>query len=210
MQYLLIITYAATLFYFTVTERVKRYIFLLILQGGLLFAIAFFQLQEIHPLNLFFILLETIIVKSLVIPLFLNKIRKENNIVRISQKIIPAHYSLMFILASIIFSFLFGYTLSDNEFIHTKYFSIAIAAFLSGLYFIIVHKNIFLHLIGYLIIENGVFLFSLAVSQETPFLINIAILMDILAGVMIFGIFINQIGNAFASPSTDHLTQLKE
>jgi len=210
MQYLFIIIYAATLFYFTISERVKKYIFLLALQGILLFIIAFFQLIDINLLNFLFILIETVAVKSLIIPFVLNKIRKQNDIDRISQKSIPAHYSLIIILCGIIFSFLLGYSLSESEFIHTKYLSIAIAAFLTGLYFVIVQKNVFMQLIGYLIIENGVFLLSLAVGQETPFLVNIAILMDILAAVMILAIFINHIGSAFHSSSTEHLTQLKD
>lgn len=210
MQFLLIIIYAAVLFYFTVSERIKRHITLLAMQGFLLFGIAFMQLGQIVTLNSFFILFETVVVKALVIPWLLNRIRKKNNIVRIGEKTVPAHYSLIIILGCIIFSFLFGHSLAGTDFIHTRYFSIAIAAFLTGLYFIIVHKNIFTHLIGYLIIENGVFLLSLAVGQEAPFLINIAILMDILAGVMIFGIFINHIGNTFQTPSVEHLTQLKD
>ena len=68
--------------------------------------IAFFEQMEIKPLNLFFILLETIMVKSLVIPLFLKKTRKQDKIARIDQIIIPEHYYLIFILSGIIFSFL--------------------------------------------------------------------------------------------------------
>lgn len=210
MEYIFIIAYAATLFYFTVTDRVKKYIALLFFQGILLAWITFLNLTDIDSGHMLFIIFETIAVKALIIPIFLMKIRKRNNIVRLSKKTIPAHYSLVIVFVGITLSFLFSNTLQDLEFIHTKYFSIAIAAFFAGLYFIMIHKNVFMNLIGYMIIENGVFLLSLAVSQEAPILVDIAILMDILAAVMILGMFINRIGNTFKSASSEYLTQLKE
>jgi len=210
MEYLFIIGYAATLFYFTVTDRVKKYIMLLFFQGVILSGITFFHLTGMETINMIFIIFETVAVKAFIIPLFLMKIRKRNNIVRLSEKTIPAHYSLVIVFIVIISSFLLSNTLQDLAFIHTKYFSIAIAAFFAGLYFIIIHKNVFMNLIGYMIIENGVFLLSLAVSQEKPILIDMAILMDLLAGVMILGMFINHIGNTFKSASSEYLTQLKE
>jgi hydrogenase-4 component E len=81
---------------------------------------------------------------------------------------------------------------------------------LGGVYFIIVHKNIFNHIVGFIIVENGAFLLSLAVGGEFPFLVSMAVLIDILMAVLIIGIFINRVGNTFGSMSITSLNKLKD
>ena len=61
------------------------------------------------------------------------------------------------------------------------------------------------HLIGFLIIENAVFLFSIALGNEMPAFINVAMLLDIFVGVLILGFF-----GLRLKPDTGDLTQLKD
>ena len=91
-----------------------------------------------------------------------------------------------------------------------RYFAVSIATVLSGMYFIINHKNVFSHLTGFLIIENGVFLLSLAVGSEMPMLVSIAVLLDIFIGVLIFALFMNRLGDTFNSIDVTELSQIKD
>ena len=59
-------------------------------------------------------------------------------------------------------------------------------------------------------IENGVFLFSMAIGVEMPFLINIAILLDILMSVLMLGLFVGKIGSRLHDLSADTLTTIKD
>src|SRR6266581_4543852 len=70
-------------------------------------------------------------------------------------------------LLLIFITFLLSYLLHDQQ-IQVKYFTGAIAAIFTGLYLIIVHKQVFTHMMGYLTIENGIFLLSLAIGNEMP------------------------------------------
>ena len=209
MTYLFIILYAITLIYFALSERVKKFIWLLVIQGILLFGIVFFSLNKIEIADFIFILTETILVKSIVVPWFLNKIRKHNHLKREHEPSVPVFYSIIVVVISLILSFAVSSQLNDNQ-IYTKYFTVAFASILFGLYFIIIHKNIFSHVVGYLIIENGIFLFSLAVGSVMPIMVNLAILLDVLMGVLVLGVFINHIGNTFKSIEIDNLSNLKE
>ena len=65
-------------------------------------------------------------------------------------------------------------------------------------------------MVGYLIIENGIFLLSLAVGSEMPMMVNLAILLDVLIGVLVFGVFINRIGNTFESTRIEQLSNLRD
>jgi hydrogenase-4 component E len=75
----------------------------------------------------------------------------------------------------------------------------------AGLLLIVSHKLIISNLIGFLVIENSVFLFSLAVGNEMPMLINIGILLDLFVGVLILGFF-----GLRLKPHTNELTMLKD
>lgn len=209
MTYLFIILYAITLIYFALSERVKKFVWLLSIQGFMLFGIVFFSLQKIEIFDFIFILAETILVKSLIVPWFLNKVRKHNQLKRVQETSVPVFYSIIVVVISLIFSFLLSNFLNSNQ-IHTKYFTVAFASIIFGIYFIIIHKNIFSHVVGYLIIENGTFLLSLAVGSVMPMMVNLAILLDVLMGVLVLGVFINRIGDAFESTKIDQLSRLKD
>jgi len=81
---------------------------------------------------------------------------------------------------------------------------------LCGLILITTHKRIFSHLIGFLVIENGVFLFSLAVGVEMPMLVNIAMMLDILMSVLMLGVFFSKLGERIRNLTSDELTSLKD
>ncbi len=209
MLLFLIILFALSLVYVALTERVKRFITLLVIQGILLFGIAFFQLRNIDTFHLVLILVETIIVKSIAIPLFLRQIRTKNKLNRLNESSVPAVVSILVVSSVLVFGFMTSHLLHE-EHISSKFFSIAISSVIIGIYFIIIHKNVFTHLIGYLIIENGIFLVSLAVGAKMPALVNMAILLDIFISVLVLGIFINRVGDTFDKINIDHLSELRD
>ncbi len=209
MSHVLILLYAVTLIYFALAERVAKFIVLLSIQGVLLFFIALDNLISIHVLGLILILLETLIVKAMVIPWFLRRIRKSNNLKRVHESAIPVFYSLIIVALILVGSFFVSNALNSQS-IRVRFFTVALTSVLSGIYFIIIHKNIFSHLVGYLIIENGVFLLSLAVGSEMPFMVSLAVLFDIVIGILVIGVFINHVGNTFQSTHINRLAQLKD
>ncbi|NCA86173.1 MAG: hypothetical protein EOM83_11470 [Clostridia bacterium] len=209
MTYFFIIIYSITLVYFALSERVKKFIVLLAIQGVLLFGIVFFNLGQVALGEFLFVLVETIVVKSVVIPIFLNKVRRNNGLKRVHETEIPVFYSIIVVTVMLMGSFFVSNYL-HNEQIHTKFFTVAIASVFFGIYFIIIHKNVFSHLVGYLIIENGIFLLSLAVGSEIPMLVNFAVLLDVLMGVLVIGIFMNRVSDRFQSTSIDELAKLKD
>jgi hydrogenase-4 component E len=209
MSYLLIILFAVSLIYFALAERMSKFVTILSMQGFILFGVVFFSLKEIETLDFIFILTETILVKALVVPWFMNRVRKHNQLKRVHEPYVPVFYSIMVVVLSLVISFLLSNSLQNDQ-IHTKYFTVALASVIFGIYFIIVHRNIFSHVVGYLIIENGIFLFSLAVGSQMPMMVNLAVLLDVVMGVLVLGIFINRIGDTFHSVEIDNLSKLKD
>ncbi|MFQ5686486.1 MAG: NADH-quinone oxidoreductase subunit K [Candidatus Scalindua sp.] len=206
MTFSLILLFELTLIIMAFTERVKRFLTMLIAQGVLLFVIAYLQLKHINTLYLVFILTETIIMKGLFVPLFLNQMRKRNKFDRLAHSKVSTFVTVIAISAAIVSGFL----LSNDNHLHAKFLSASIASIITGIYFVMIHRNIFTHLVGYLIMENGVFLFSLAVGSEMPMLVNTTILLDIFVGVLVLGIFVNRVSDMFEKMHVDDLAQLKD
>ena len=205
----LLITFIITLFYIAIANRMLTYIKVLALQVVLLFVVVYLQLNEIHPLNLALILLETIVFKSVAVPLFMAYVLKRNNITREAEPYLPNFVSLIITTVIVVVTILLANGVKDTH-LDKIFFVVALSSLFTGLYFIATRRKIITHVIGYLIIENGVFVLSLAVGNEMPMLVNLGIMLDIFASVLILGIFLNKIGDVFKDVDVDQLSSLKD
>ncbi len=206
---ILLITLAITLIYIGIANRLSTCINLLALQGVVLFGVSFIELIQINILNLIFILVETIVFKTIAVPIFLKYIIRKNNIVRELEPYVPNFISLVIITAIILGSFILSNTISDVH-LRKMFFIVALSSLFTGLYMIISRKKIITHVIGYLIIENGVFVLALSAGNKMPMLVNAGITLDIFASILVLGIFINKIGNTFEEMNVDNLTNLTD
>jgi hydrogenase-4 component E len=192
-----------------IANRMMTYLKVLAFQGVLLFVVVFLQLQEINPINLALILLETIVFKSVAVPLFMAYVLKRNNITRESEPFLPNFVSLIITTFIVVVTILLANEVKDTK-LDKIFFVVALSSLFTGLYFIATRRKIITHVIGYLIIENGVFVLSLAVGNEMPMLVNLGIMLDIFASVLILGIFLNKIGDVFKDIDVNQLSNLKD
>jgi len=193
----------------SIANRMLTYLKVLAFQGVLLFVVVFLQLSEINTLNLALILLETIVFKSVAVPLFMAYVLKRNNITRESEPYLPNFVSLIITTAIVVVTILLANEVKDSR-LDKIFFVVALSSLFTGLYFIATRRKIITHVIGYLIIENGVFVLSLAVGNEMPMLVNLGIMLDIFASVLILGIFLNKIGDVFKDIDVSQLSNLKD
>ena len=64
--------------------------------------------------------------------------------------------------------------------------------------------------IGYLILENGIYIFGMLLLAAVPFLVELGILLDLFVGIFVVSIILNHINEAFSSLDTRQLTALRE
>lgn len=86
----------------------------------------------------------------------------------------------------------------------------AIASVLTGFILLIGRVKAISQVCGYLILENGIYLFGLLLIHATPLLVESGILLDITVGVFVIGIIVDRIQRAFDSLDTRKLTTLRE
>ena len=204
----LIILYVLTLIYLSIADRFRNHTTILALQGLLLFGIAIARLHEFHPVEMGFIIVETLVFKAIVIPAILMRVILKTKINRIHSASSQFGALVMSIVA-LVASCTITYYMADNR-TDMIFFGVALYALLSGLILIVMRKRIFAHLIGFLVIENGVFLFSIAIGVEFPILINLAIMLDILISILILGMFLRRLDNDIHTDESDALTSIKD
>ncbi len=209
MTNIFLIAFAISLIYIGMANRLYTYISALAFQGVILFGVAFIELIEINIVNLIFVLLETIVFKTVLIPIFLNYIINRNKITREAEPFLTNFVSVVIITGIILGSFLLSNTIHDTH-IRKIFFVVALSALFTGLYIIITRRKIITHVMGFLVIENGVFILSLAVGNEMPMLVNIGILLDIFVSVLLLGIFANKIGDVLKEQDVAQLRNLKD
>jgi hydrogenase-4 component E len=64
--------------------------------------------------------------------------------------------------------------------------------------------------LGYLVLENGIFIFGLLLVEAMPFLVEAGVLLDLFVGIFVLSIIIHHINREFATLDTRELSLLKE
>ncbi len=85
----------------------------------------------------------------------------------------------------------------------------AIFLILVGLFLIISRRNALMQVIGYLVLENGIFVFGVSADVGTPLLVELGVLLDAFVGVFVMGIAIYHINREFGSIEVDRLSALR-
>lgn len=204
----LIILYVLTLIYLSIADRFRNHTSILAIQGVLLFGIAMARLHSFHPVEMGFIIVETLIFKAIVIPAILMRVINKTKINRIHTSS-SQFGSLLMSIGALAASCTITYNMAD-EYTNIIFFGVALYALLSGLILIVMRKRIFAHLVGFLVIENGVFLLSTAIGVEFPILINLAIMLDILVSILMLGTFLRRMDNDMHTDESDALTSIKD
>ena len=209
MATLLIIIFIITLFYAAISVRMFTLTNLLIVQGLLLFGVAFIELQELNVVNLIIILVETLVFKAILVPYFLKRTIRQNNIKREVEPFISGVNSLLIVSVLIVLSFILTFSL-QQDFYNVIYFTVAFSAILTGLFLMVSRKKILTHVIGYVILENGIVLLAFSVGNNMPMIVNAGILLDILVSVLLFGFFMSRIRYISKEFEISSLSKLKD
>ena len=213
MKDILIIIFTMTLIYLAVANRFISFVRVLGLQGLLLFGIAYMELVDSEVMvfgNLVFILMETLMFKTIIVPYFFNRIIKRNKLSQEVESNFQSFFSLITVSLSIILTFILAYKLHEGEELEVIYFTASVSSIFTGIFLMISRKTIITHIVGYMVLENGIFLLSLAIGAEMPMIVNIGILLDLFTSILILGFFVNRIGDVYKTIDVEKLTELKD
>jgi len=86
----------------------------------------------------------------------------------------------------------------------------SLSTVLTGFLILSTRRKAITQVVGYLVLENGIFIMGLTLHDAMPSLVEIGILLDLLVAIFVIGIVINHINREFASIDAAQLDTLKE
>lgn len=153
----------------------------------------------------------TIVIKVVVIPRILNKVIERLNVSRelVMNVNIPA--GLLICGALVIVAFFITQPIIPLGYLLTRdSLAIALAIVLIGFFTMIARKKAVTQMVGFLVMENGLFLGATAAAYGMPLIVELGVFFDVLVAGLIVGIYTHRLQDAFDSVDTSSLTGLKE
>ena len=153
----------------------------------------------------------TIAVKGVVIPSLLRRAMRAANIEREIEPFIGFVPSLLLGAVGTIAAVALAHELPLlPEHAGTLLVPGSLASIFTGFILLVGRVKAISQVCGYLILENGIYLFGLLLIHSTPLLVESGILLDLTVGVFVIGIIVDRIQRAFDSLDTRKLTALHE
>lgn len=149
--------------------------------------------------------------KGIFIPFLLLRAVREVRIRREMEPIIGFVPTLMLGALTTAGAFLFADFLPlisehhDGLFVPT-----ALATMFAGFLLLITRRKAITQVLGYLMLENGIFIIGVMLSSALPLMVEAGVLLDLLVAVFVMGIVMNQISREFSTLNTERLSALKE
>ncbi len=167
----------------------------------------------IHPFSwhLVGITIVIIAVKGFVIPHLLGRAARSAEIKREVEPFVG--YVPTLLLGALFTALSFGFAgrlpmLPEHQ--NYMFVPASVATLMAGFLILTTRRKMISQVIGYLVLENGIFIFGLLLAEAMPIMVEAGALLDLLVGTFVMGIVINQINREFSSPDTSLLTSLKE
>lgn len=210
MLFILII-FGLSMLYTATTSRLEVYVKTLALQGLLLFFLVLGDYDKVDWISLIFLTFETAVVKAWLIPRFLQSVLRKNALYREVAPSIPQFYASVIANIFFIFGFVIAYILmKHSQGLEPLTFGISVSTILTSFFIMLTRKKIITHVMGFMLMENGIFLLSLSVAKELPLVVNMGVLLDIFAGLFLLGMLVSEVQDQFQEIHIDSLTDLKD
>ncbi|MEI6149886.1 MAG: hydrogenase [bacterium] len=152
-----------------------------------------------------------IVLKGVAIPRMLFHAMREVVIRREVEPIVGFVASLLLGAVGTALAVLFSKTLPlADQHVGSLIVPAALSTVLTGFLILTTRVKAITQVVGYLILENGVFIFGLLLVEAMPFLVELGVLLDLFVAIFVMGIIINKISREFSTVSTRKLSALKE
>lgn len=164
-----------------------------------------------HLAHAAFIALGILLLKALLIPWLLKRAVDKVRIRREVEPFVSLHVSLL--LGALLIGVAFWLSAKlpmPRSGTPPLLVPVALATLLIGFFVIVNRKKAVTQVVGYLLMENGIFVFGMSLAREMPFVVELGILLDVLVGVFVFGIVIHHISAAFDHVDTHALSELRD
>jgi hydrogenase-4 component E len=182
-------------------------------QGAVLGILPLLVGSEGPTMRLFLVAAITLALKGIVFPKLLFRSLRTANVRHESMPIIgyTASVVLGVVIVIVSFSLTASFPLPEgHQAVSNLVLPVAMATLLCGLLLIVSRRLALMQVVGYLILENGIFVFGVGLAHEEPLLIEMGILLDVFVAVFVMGIAIFHISRTFDHIDVEQLSELRD
>ena len=192
-------------------RRIVSLINLFAAQGFVLALSTLVVAYSTHQTHLYYSALVTLILKVLLLPWILHRLIRALNVRWDVETLINIPATMLIGIALVIFAFNLATPISQIAGTVTKStIGIATACILLAFLMMITRRKAVSQVIGFLAMENGLFLAATSATYGMPMVVELGIALDVLVATLLFGVFFFHIRETFESLDIHHMEKLKE
>jgi len=134
----------------------------------------------------------TIIIKAIAIPYFLKSFSTKFHFVRQISPNIKTHHAIMLVPAILVFTFYLAQPVTNMIAHNANYVAISISALFLSLLLMMEHKNVAPKIVGFLSMENSLFLLGITATNGMPMLVELGIFFDLLMAIVVINLLFHR------------------
>lgn len=197
-------------FFILGTSRLRSIINVIAVQGFALGVLAVLVHEHID-VETVLVATAAAVIKGLLIPSMLQKAMRDVSIRREVEPLVGYAKSLVLAAVATGLSLVFAGSLPlAPQHQGSLLIPAALATVLCGFVVLITRRKAITQVVGYLMLENGIYIMGLTLLQAMPFMVEVGVLLDLFVGIFVMGIIMNKIAREFSSLDTAKLSALKE
>ena len=151
------------------------------------------------------------VVKGIIIPRVLNRAVAKIGLVRVAAPYLGTAPALIIcVILTIISFYVMTPIAASNPLPTADAIPLAFAGVLIGFFIMVNRRRAVTQILGFLMLENGIFLLALLATYGVPFIVEMGVFLDVLAAVLIMEVFVYRIKDNFDSIDVGELEKLKE
>jgi hydrogenase-4 component E len=153
----------------------------------------------------------TVFVKSIIIPWFLYRAVMQSSVNRAIEPFVGYNASILAGMIALLIALWLGARLPLPTTVNSPLvIPVAFYMIFVGLFLIVTRKKAINQVLGYLVLENGIYIFGALLIIHVPFMVEFGILLDLIAAVFLMGITLFHINQSFDHIDISRLSNLKD
>ena len=210
MELLILLGILACAYAMVAAKRVSALIANFRLQSFLLFLLTLIEAYKGQAAGLYVTAFLILLIKVIGIPYFFFRLLREIKVNENLGFFINPQLSLFLCLVFTYLAWVFaGVVFVSADTLFRVSAAIAFLVMLIGMFIMLSRLKALAQIVGLLVMENGIFLLAASTAGGMPFIVEMAIFLDVFVSVLILGLFVYRINELFTGIDVSQLTSLK-
>ncbi len=134
----------------------------------------------------------TIVIKAIAIPYVLKNLSQKFHFVRQITPEIKVQYAIMLVPAILVFTFYLSEPIVHMIHTNANYVAVSISSLFLSLLLMMEHKNVAPKIVGFLSMENALFLLGVTATDGMPMLVELGIFFDLLMAIVVINLLFHK------------------